>query len=69
MKQNMGSIDKSIRILLAFVFAALYLAGVLSGILGSFLMVLSVILILTSLIGTCPLYIPFGVNTCKNKSN
>ncbi len=69
MKQNMGSIDKSIRILLAFVFAALYLAGVLSGILGSFLMVLSVILILTSLIGTCPLYIPFGVNTCKKKSN
>jgi hypothetical protein len=69
MKQNMGSIDKSIRILLAFVFAALYLAGFLSGTLGSILMVLSVILILTSLIGTCPLYIPFGVNTCKKKSN
>jgi hypothetical protein len=31
------------------------------------LLILAGIFLLTSLIGTCPLYVPFGINTCKKK--
>ncbi len=67
MKENMGSIDKTIRVLLALVFIALYFTGMLSGTLGVVLLVLSGVFMLTSFIGVCPLYVPFGISTCKQK--
>jgi hypothetical protein len=67
MKENMGSIDKIIRVVLALVFAALYFTSTVTGTLGLLLLVLAGIFLLTTLIGTCPLYIPFGINTCKKK--
>ena len=65
MKENMGSIDKSIRVLLALVFAVLYFTNTVTGTLGLVLLVIASIFLLTSLVGTCPLYIPFGISTCK----
>jgi len=67
MKKNMGSIDKVIRILIAVVIAILFFAKVITGALGIILIVLAVVFVLTSLISFCPLYIPFGLNTCKKK--
>jgi hypothetical protein len=67
MKENMGSIDKIIRVVLALVFAALYFTSTVTGTLGLALLVLAGIFLLTTLIGTCPLYVPFGINTCKKK--
>jgi hypothetical protein len=67
MKENMGSTDKTIRVLLALVFATLYFTHTITGTLGLILLVLAGIFLLTSLIGTCPLYVPFGINTCKKK--
>ncbi len=67
MKENMGSIDKTIRVLLALVLAVLYFTGIVSGTLGLVLLVIAGVFLLTSLIGTCPLYIPFGISTCKKK--
>lgn len=67
MKKNMGIIDRVLRILIAVAVAALYFAGILSGTWAIILLVLSGIFILTSVVGICPLYMPFGLKTFKSK--
>lgn len=67
MKKNMGSIDKIVRIVLAVVVAVLFFTNVLTGVLGIVLLVLAGVFVLTSLISFCPLYLPFGISTCKKK--
>jgi len=63
----MGPADRIIRILLAAVFAYLYFGGVVTGTWGIVLVVLGGVFLLTSLVGFCPLYAPFGINTCSTK--
>jgi hypothetical protein len=67
MKKNMGTIDKVIRILAAVVVVVLYFTNVISGTLAIILLALSAVLILTSAIGVCPLYIPLGLSTKKKE--
>ncbi len=67
MKPNMGSTDKIIRIILAIVIVGLFLTHVISGTLGIILLVLAGIFVLTSFISFCPLYLPFGISTCKKE--
>ncbi|HHL58018.1 MAG TPA: DUF2892 domain-containing protein [Bacteroidetes bacterium] len=68
MKKNMGSTDKIIRIIVAIVAVILYYTGVVTGTWGIVLLVVAAIFLLTSFVSFCPLYILFGVNTCKRKS-
>lgn len=63
----MGNIDRIIRTLIAAVIAVLYFTGTISGTLGLVLLILAGIFLLTSIISFCPLYAPFGLNTCKIK--
>lgn len=63
----MGSADRIIRILLAVVFAALYFSGTVEGTTGLVLLILGAVFLLTSVISFCPLYAPFGINTCSKK--
>ncbi|MDP4663761.1 MAG: DUF2892 domain-containing protein [Salibacteraceae bacterium] len=65
MKKNMGSADKTIRILLALVFAGLYFGGIIEGTLGIILLLFGAVFVLTSFVSFCPLYAPFGISTCK----
>lgn len=67
MKKNMGSADKIIRIIIAIAVFVLYFTGTIQGTFGILLMVFAVIFVLTSLIGTCPLYLPFGLSTLRKK--
>ena len=67
MKKNMGNMDKVIRVLIALVIGVLVFAEVLTGTLAIVLLVLAGIFVLTSVIGTCPLYLPFGASTCKKE--
>lgn len=67
MKKNMGTADKVIRVLVALVIAGLVYAEVLTGTLAIVLLVLAGVFVLTSLLGFCPLYLPFGISTCKKK--
>lgn len=69
MKKNMGSTDRIIRILIAVVIAVLYYTGTLSGTLGLVLLILAGVFVLTSLVSFCPLYAPFGINTCPAKKS
>jgi len=65
MKRNVGIIDKVIRILIAVIIAVLYFTNVISGTLGIILLIFASILVITSLINFCPLYLPFSINTWK----
>ncbi|UKN02832.1 DUF2892 domain-containing protein [Paracrocinitomix mangrovi] len=67
MKKNMGNADRIIRVILAGVLAGLYFGNVVTGTLGIVLVALGGVFLLTSLIGFCPLYAPFGIKTCKTK--
>ena len=67
MTQNMGSLDRVIRVLLAIVFIILYFTGVVTGTFGIILLVLAGIFILTSLVSFCPLYVPFKLSTRKKE--
>ena len=63
----MGSADRIIRVIIAATFITLYFIGTLTGTLGLVLMGLSIIFVLTSLVGTCPLYLPFGLSALRKK--
>ncbi|MEZ4937176.1 MAG: DUF2892 domain-containing protein [Crocinitomicaceae bacterium] len=67
MKKNMGSVDRIVRILIALVIGVLYFMEVIEGTLGIVLVGLAAIFLLTSFISFCPLYLPFGIKTCKSK--
>lgn len=68
MTKNMGVADRVIRILIALGIATLYFTHHLSGTLAIVLEVIAVVFIVTSLVGTCPGYLPFGLSTRKPPS-
>ena len=63
MKRNMGVVDRIIRISLAVLVAVLYFTNQLSAVAAVILGILAVVFVLTSIIGFCPLYLPFGIST------
>ncbi|MBR9998323.1 MAG: DUF2892 domain-containing protein [Cyclobacteriaceae bacterium] len=65
MKKNMGTADRIVRVILALILIVLYFQGIISGTWGIVLLVFSGIFMLTSFVGFCPLYAPFGIRTCK----
>ncbi len=67
MIKNMGVADRSIRILLAVVFAALFFTGTVTGVFGYILLVAGGIFLATSVVSFCPLYKLIGMNTCPRK--
>jgi K+-transporting ATPase A subunit len=69
MKKNMGMADRIIRVLIAVVLGILYFTGTVTGTLGIILLVLAGVFVLTSFVGFCPLYIPFGIKTCSAKDS
>lgn len=64
MKLNMGTVDRVVRVVIAIVLVA---AGLLAttGVWSIVLYVLAAVMLVTAAIGSCPLYIPFGINTAK----
>lgn len=65
MKKNVGIADKAVRIVVALILAVLYFTEVISGTIGIVALVAGGIFLATSLINFCPLYMPFGISTCK----
>lgn len=65
MKKNMGTLDRIIRFSLVVLIAVLYFTDVISGTWAIILGVVAVVFLVTSLIGFCPLYLPFGLSTRK----
>jgi uncharacterized membrane protein len=67
MKKNMGKMDKGIRILVALVMMVLIYMDLIPKPWSFVLLGLAGIFVLTSVISFCPLYVLFGINTCKNE--
>lgn len=67
MKKNMGNVDRMLRLLGAAVLIVLYLFNVVSGTLAIVSLVIAAMLIITSFISFCPLYLPFKINTGKKE--
>jgi hypothetical protein len=64
MTKNMGMVDRWIRIILGIIFV-LWAIFIATGVWAGALYTLGAIMIITSLVGTCPLYMPFGISTRK----
>lgn len=65
MKKNMGTADRIIRTIIAIVVAVLYFTGQISDTAAIILGLLAIVFLLTSLMGSCPLYMPMGLSTKK----
>lgn len=63
MKPNMGTIDRTIRTVLALLVVVLYFAGYINGTVAIVLGVVALAFLLTSAIGWCPAYVPLGLST------
>ena len=61
MKQNVGRIDKMVRLIIAivFIFVGYYISP--------WFYIVSVVMILTALMGFCGIYALLGINTVKKK--
>ena len=66
MKQNMGSTDRMIRLVVATIITILYLTNTISGTIALVAIGLAVIFALTSAVSFCPLYLFFGINSKNN---
>lgn len=60
MNQNVGGIDRILRIVVGLALIALAVTGTV-GLWGY----VGVVPLLTGVIGWCPAYLPFGIKTCK----
>ncbi|MCU0442145.1 MAG: DUF2892 domain-containing protein [Bacteroidia bacterium] len=67
MKQNMGTADRIIRLIVAAIIVFLFLNGVVTGTTGIILMVIAIVFALTSFVSFCPLYTLIGMSTKTKK--
>ena len=67
MKQNMGRWDRVLRLAAAALIAALLVAGVLKGTVAVILAIIAAMFVITTFVGFCPVYKPFGISTKENK--
>jgi hypothetical protein len=65
MKKNIGSTDRIIRVILAFIIIGLYLTKVFTFPLAAISLFAVSVLVITSFISFCPIYYPFGIITRK----
>ena len=63
MTRNMGTADRVLRAIVGAGFILAFFLGWVSGWLGWLLLAIGVIFLLTTLMGNCPLYRPFGIKT------
>lgn len=65
MTKNMGSLDKTVRLIAAVVLIALAATGTISGFFAIAAYVVAAIFVVTSMVSVCPAYLPFGISTRK----
>jgi len=65
MENNMGSKDQMIRMLAAIAIIVLWYLNVISGMIGTLLLIVAAILVITSMVNFCPLYRAIGYSSKK----
>jgi hypothetical protein len=61
----MGSTDRAVRTFIVIVIGVLYFTGKIGGTLAIVSGIVAIAFLVTSLIGWCPGYVPFGLSTQK----
>lgn len=69
MKTNMGRWDRTLRLVAAAVFAVLLIVGAVKGTLAIVLAILAAIFVITTFVGFCPVYAPFGISTKESEKH
>ena len=67
MKKNVGTTDKIVRILVAIIIVILYATNVISATAALILGIFAMLLVVTSFLSFCPIYLPFNISTFKKK--
>jgi uncharacterized membrane protein HdeD (DUF308 family) len=67
MKKNLGKLDGVLRIIAAIFIGLLYMGGAFTGGNGIIFLIVSIVLLITSFTGVCPIYSVLGINTCEIK--
>jgi hypothetical protein len=67
MTENIGKVDRIARIIVALIMAGLYIGGVITGAPGLVMLGFGIFFVITSFFRFCPVYLPFGLSTCKKK--
>jgi len=68
MKKNMAVLDRIGRVVLVALVVVLYFAHVLSPVAAVILGILAVVFLLTSIVGTCPIYLALGISTKRKRA-
>lgn len=63
MIKNMGNLDRILRLTIVLAIGVAFALGKISGVLALVLGIVGLAFLLTSLVGTCPIYLPFGLST------
>jgi hypothetical protein len=66
MQKNMGTLDKTLRLIVAAIAVGLGASGALTGTLALVAYVVAAVFVVTSLVSFCPLYRLIGLRTCAN---
>ena len=69
MKKNMAIVDRIFRVVLVALVVVLYFAHVLSPVAAIILCILAVVFLLTSIVGTCPIYLALGISTKRRPAH
>ena len=69
MKTNMGTLDRTIRVILAAIIAIFLLAKLVHGTIAIVLGILGPLFLITAGLGFCPLYVPFKISTRKKQES
>jgi hypothetical protein len=67
MKQNMGTADRTARIIAALVLAYLVFSGTVTGVVAILLGIVGAAFLITSAFGRCPAYLPFNLSTLRKR--
>ena len=65
-KQNIGTVDRTVRIAVGIILAALGML-VLKGTASTVVSIVALIPLITGIVGFCPLYVPFKLSTVKTR--
>lgn len=65
--QNESTVDRVIRFILGVVLVYAWYTALVTGVLATVALVLGIILVLTGVVGWCPLYSLFGMSTHQSQ--
>ncbi|MBU7579918.1 MAG: DUF2892 domain-containing protein [Porphyrobacter sp.] len=66
MQKNMGTLDKTLRLIVAVIAVTLAATGTLTGTPALVAYIVAAVFVATSLVSFCPLYRLMGLRTCAN---